>query len=249
MKRLAIQSFCFREFKDNARVASMVKGLGLGGIELCRVHADFRDVGGFGVVVGTYRTAGLEVVSIGVNAIGPDEAEARDIFACAKAAGCSVMSVNFKLEGIERSLALCDRLAEEYGIRAAIHVHGGRHWLGNKEALDWVFARTSKRIGLNLDTAWAMDARENPVDMARVYSDRLYILHLKDFTWKPDRVPVDVSVGTGNLKLPELKAALVETGFSGQMVIEYEGDPADPLPALGSCVAAIKGSFAGLFTE
>jgi sugar phosphate isomerase/epimerase len=240
MKRLAIQSYCFREFKDNAKVASMVKELGLSGIEVCAVHADFQKPAGFDSVISTYASAGVPVVSIGVNNIGTDEAAARNIFSFAKKAGCAAMSVNFKLEGIEKSLALCDKLSEEFGIKAGIHNHGGRHWLGNREALDWVFARSSKRIGLSLDTAWAMDARENPVDMIRAYADRLHLMHLKDFLYKPDRTPEDVPVGSGNLKLAEAVKALEEIKFSGQLIIEYEGNPADPMPALSACVKTVK---------
>ena len=37
-----------------------------------------------------------------------------------------------------------------------------------------VFASTSPRIGLCLDTAWALDAHEDPVAMAGKFADRLY---------------------------------------------------------------------------
>ena len=36
-----VQSFCFRNTKDNVEVAKLVKEIGLDAIELCRLHVDF----------------------------------------------------------------------------------------------------------------------------------------------------------------------------------------------------------------
>ena len=104
----------------------------------------------------------------------------------------------------------------------------------------WVFGQTSDRIGLSLDTAWAIDSRENPVAWVRKFGDRLYILHLKDFVYQPDREPKDVIVGTGNLSLTDLDKALIDAAFDGAWVLEYEGDVDNPIPALKECVVAIE---------
>ena len=76
--------------------------------------------------------------------------------------------------------------------------------------------------------------------MAEQFGDRLYSLHFKDFTFKPDRSPVDVVVGTGNLDLPGLVKLLDKQNFSGPAIIEYEGDVDNPAPAVAKCVEAIK---------
>ena len=236
---LAVQSYCLRGISDAAEVAAAVRACGLRRIELCRIHADWDDSTAFGALCGAYRRDGVEVMSIGVNRIGSDRQEARKLFECAKAAGLTRMSVDFPLDGIDDAVAIADELTEEYGVVAGIHNHGGRHWLGSTTALRGVFGKTSGRIGLNLDTAWALDSREDPIAMVREFGDRLHLVHIKDFVFEPDRTPKDVVVGTGNLALGELDRALADVGFAGEAVLEYEGDVDNPVPALKECVVKI----------
>jgi sugar phosphate isomerase/epimerase len=150
------------------------------------------------------------------------------------------MSVNFTIKNIDAELESAEALAEEFDMKLGIHNHGGYHWLGNADCLDWVFSKSSKRIGLCMDTAWAIDARMDPVAWVEKYAERLYNVHFKDFTYNADRTHNDVPVGTGILDLEKLLAALDKIGYSGISVLEYEGDPADPEPALTECVAQMK---------
>jgi inosose dehydratase len=245
---LGIQSFCLREFKDNASAAAMVRECGLGAIEIWRGHIDFQKSEGFAGALKAYRDAGVKVISSGVNLITGDEKEARNLFEFSKAAGTGVMSVDFQLEGLDEAIGVAERLSDEYGVKLAVHNHGGRHWLGSREALRWLFSRTSRRIGLNLDTGWAVDARQDPAAMADEFADRLYVVHLKDLTYKPDRTPVDVMVGTGTVDLAKLKIELEKIGFAGYGIVEYEGDAKNPVPALRKCIEAIRTGLPGLFT-
>jgi inosose dehydratase len=244
---LGLQSYCLREFKDNVRAASMVRECGLAAIEVWKGHIDFQNADTHAEAIKTYANAGVRIVSTGVNLITPMENDAINIFTFAKTAGVTMISVDFKLEGLDESLEVAERLSEKFGISLAIHNHGGRHWLGNRESLRWIFHRTSKRIGLCLDTAWSIDSGEDPVTMVEEFSQRLFTLHLKDFTYKPDRSLQDVVVGSGNVSLPKLKAALEKTGFSGLMIIEYEAEPKNPVPSLQKCVKAVKAGLDGLF--
>ena len=50
-------------------------------------------------------------------------------------------------------------------------------------------------------------------------------MHYKDFLFDRRGQWSDQVVGTGNLDLPKVVAALEETGFDGPAVIEYEADP------------------------
>jgi sugar phosphate isomerase/epimerase len=237
---LGIQSFCLRGIDDNADVAEAVKRCGLRRIEVCAKHTTFDDPSTVKSMADVYSQHGVSVVSIGVNKLTADRGQAGTLFECAKAAGLSCMSVDFPLdESIEESVKLADELSESYGITVGIHNHGGRHWLGSRTALRWVFGKTSTRVGLSLDTAWAIDAREDPLEMVREFGDRLHLLHIKDFTYKPDRTPEDVVVGTGILSLEALDQALSEKGFQGEAILEYEGDVNDPIPALRKCVDAV----------
>jgi sugar phosphate isomerase/epimerase len=239
LKNLAVQSWCFRSFKDNQKVASLLKELGLSSIELCAVHCDFKNPSAWAPALKTYKDAKVRIVSIGVEGFGPDEADARTRFEFAKQAGCKVISATFNPATFAQTVPVVTKLADEYNINLAIHNHGGYNWLGNSEILDHVFHTTSPRIGLCLDTAWALDASQDPVKMAEKFASRLYSVHIKDFVFDKAGHPEDVVVGTGNLKLADLMKTLKAGGFKGEMILEYEGDVENPLPALAKCVAAV----------
>jgi inosose dehydratase len=246
---LSVQSFCFRDFKDNHETAGLVKEIGLSAIEICGIHCDFGDQSGHQSCIDTYSRAGVRIASIGVNGLSSREAN-KPFFEFAKKAGLKVMSVNFSLDDrIEDSLKTADAMAEEYGIDLGIHNHGGHHWLGNNDSLAWVFSKTSRRVGLCLDTAWALDARMDPIKTIRTFGDRLHVVHLKDFVFNRDRTQEDVIVGTGNIDLGETRQALKEVGFEGEAIIEYEGDRANPVPSLRECVIKIRSELSEILTE
>jgi inosose dehydratase len=243
---LGVQSYCFREFRDNAAVSRMVKELGCPSIELCGVHVDFQKPVAFAGAIAAYRDRGIAIAATGVNRITGREREDRNLFEFLKACGAPAMSVDFAPDGLDEALASAECLSEEYGVRCAVHNHGGRHWLGSAQALSYLFGRASARIGLCLDTAWALDSREDPVDMVEKFGHRLYAVHLKDFIFDRARRPEDVVVGTGNLDLAKLDAKLRAVGFGGSAIIEYEGDAKNPMPALRQCVEAVRQGMSSL---
>ncbi len=236
---LGVQSYCFRGFNDNETTAEMVKETGLSGIELCGVHADFQKRDLFENVIKTYTDRGVEIMSTGVNRLSGNEDQDRPFFDFLRAAGAGYMSIDFGTDIIEKGFKDVEKLAEEYDVRLAIHIHGGRHWLGNSDTLRWIYGKTGRRIGLCLDTAWALDSGEDPAAMAREFSDRLHILHLKDFIFDKARRPEDVIIGSGNLDLGALAKVLEQTGFDGISILEYEGDVDNPAPVLKDCVSVI----------
>lgn len=238
--RLAVQSWCLRNSKTHAQVIAKVKELGLRRIEICAVHANFGQPETFDGILAAYRKAGITIVSIGVEGFGPDATAARNRFEFAKKAGCKVISANFSPSTFLAALPVVYPLCDEYGINLAIHNHGGYHWLGSGEILDWVFSFTRPCIGLNMDTAWAMDARQDPVQWAERYAKRLYAVHIKDMVFARNRIGEDVVVGTGNLDLPKLMKTLKAKGFKGEYIIESEGNPENPVPGILQGIEAIR---------
>jgi sugar phosphate isomerase/epimerase len=236
---LAVQSWCYREFKTAKDLIAKVKETGLSRLELCGVHADFNKPETFDATIKPYTDAGVTIVSIGVETFNNDEAFMRQRFEFARKAGCKTISVHFKPDTFLATLPIAYKLCHEYDIKLAIHNHGGYHWLGNGEILEWVFSFTRCCIGLNMDTAWALDARQNPVEWAAKFAHRLYAVHLKDFVFDRARKSSDVVVGTGNLDLPALLKTLKANNFAGPPILEYEGDFNNPVPALKQCVQAI----------
>jgi sugar phosphate isomerase/epimerase len=239
-EELAVQSFCFRAFKDNGKVAELVKECGLSRVELCAVHVDMADEKSFEGVVDAYKSAGVDIPCIAVFSFGTDETAATRYFEFAQCAGARWVGADFNPAAAPDNFRMAEKLSEKYDIPVAIHNHGARHWLGPVQMLRTVFERTSPRIGLCLDTAWALDSREDPVAMTKRFADRLLGLHLKDFVFDRAGKPEDVVVGSGNLDLPGLFAALREVEFDGCATLEYEGDVEDPVPALQKCVEAIR---------
>lgn len=239
-KELAVQSYCFRGFKANADVIEKVKAIGLSNIELCGVHVDFAADAKFGEVIDLYRNAGVRICSIGVQGFSGKEEVERKWFEFAKRAGATTISVTFALGTVPGCYRVAEKLADEYNINLGIHNHGGRHWLGSTEVLAWVFSQTSPRIGLMLDTAWALHSHEDPVAMIERFGTRLYGVHVKDFVFDRAGKHEDVVVGTGNLDLPKMIAAMKKIGFKGNVILEYEGDVNNPVPALTDCVAAVR---------
>jgi sugar phosphate isomerase/epimerase len=241
---LGVQSYCFRHFKDNKEVAQLVRQCGLERIELCAVHVDFGKPETFESVIADYHAAGVAIGSIGVQSFKDDPRAERNSFEFARAAGARDISVTFGIDSAPQCYRTAEKLADEYDMSLGIHNHGGYDWLGNIPSLQHVFANSSKRIGLCLDTAWALDAGHNAVDMAQRFADRLYGVHIKDFIFDRARRPEDVVVGSGNLDLPRLMQLINANPATHYAVLEYEGDVENPVPALQQCVAAVRASTA-----
>lgn len=241
---IGVQSFCFRNFKDNVRVAAMVKQLDLDKIEICGIHSDsFADLETWKDAVALYRDAGVEIVSIGVQGFSGDEETERRWCACAQAAGAGHIAAHFAVDSFREALPVAARLCDEYGIRIAIHCHGGYSFGGSPDVMRHLLDLGGPNIGVCLDTAWCMQIgphQGNPLHWIEQFAGRIYGLHYKDFLFDRTGMWEDVVIGTGNLDLPAVIDALDKQGFDGYAVIEYEGDADNPLPALQQCVAAVR---------
>ena len=150
-----VQSFCFRHFKDNADVAQKVRDIGLDKIEVCQVHANFRDPDSWREIVKTYNDAGVSVISIGVQTFTGDPSE-KSFFECAALAGAKHISCHFQLESYPKAITQVRAWSREYGIRVGIHCHGGYHFGGQPGVLKHLIGLGAPEIGLCIDTAWAL---------------------------------------------------------------------------------------------
>jgi sugar phosphate isomerase/epimerase len=238
-----VQSYCFRHFKDNAQVASLVREIGLDKIELCAVHADFNDPDSIPGVLDTYRQAGVSIISIGVQTFTGDPAE-EAYFQSARHAGAGHISCHFQPDSFLKAIPMVRQWSRQYGIQVGIHCHGGYNFNGNVETLKYLLSLGTPEIGLCLDTAWALQigpGHGDPIRWVREhFTGQVTGIHYKDFLFAEDGMWRDVIVGEGNLDLPELIKALGETGFAGMAVIEYEADVENPVPALKRCVESMR---------
>jgi inosose dehydratase len=216
-----VQSYCFREFKDNAEVAAKVREIGLNKVEVCGLHFDFQQSGKFKDVAKAYQDQGVSIVSIGVETFVGDEKE------------------RGALEAIKKT----QKLSDEFGVRVGIHCHGGYMFGGQPDVLDYLIKLGSPQIGLCIDTAWCMQIGPwmgKPLEWVKRYAGRIYGIHFKDFVFGRDGQWMDTVVGQGNLDLPAFIQALDAHGFDGMGVIEYEGEAKNPVPALKNCVEAMR---------
>jgi sugar phosphate isomerase/epimerase len=237
-----VQSFCFREFKDNHDVAKKVRQIGVDKIEVCGIHADFSKPEAFRDVVKIYNDAGVSVISIGVQTFtGADSEE--DWFKCAQVAGAKHISAHFRIDSYTTAVPKTAKLAEEFGMRIGVHLHGGYMFGGSPDVIEHLIKLGEGHIGLCIDTAWCMQIGPRvgqPVEWAKRFAGKIYGIHYKDFTFEKNAQWKDVVVGTGNLDLPAFVNALKAANFDGMAVIEYEADPKDPVPALTECVKQMR---------
>jgi sugar phosphate isomerase/epimerase len=237
-----VQSYCFRDFKDNADVAKKVRQIGVDKIEVCGIHADFNKPDAFPAVVKTYNDAGVKVISIGVQTFtGADNEEAW--FECAKIAGAKHISAHFRVDSFQTAVKKTAALCKKHDIKVGIHCHGGYMFGGSQDEIEHLISLGEGQIGLCIDTAWCMQIgphHGNPVYWAEKFAGKIFGIHYKDFTFDRRAQWTDVVVGTGNLDLPAFVKALKAGNFDGMSVIEYEADPANPVPALTECVKQMR---------
>lgn len=239
---LGVQSYCFRNFKDNAQVAQKVKEIGLDRVEVCRVHADFHNVPEWKEAVKVYEGAGVKIVSIGVETFDGDSKD-EAIFESAAAAGAKHISCHFKVGTFAKAIAQVKGWSDQYGIDVGIHTHGGYMFGGSPDVMQLLIDLGTPQIGLCMDTAWVLQIgpkHGDPVQWANDYAGKIKAIHFKDFTFDSNGQWNDTVVGEGTLDLPALLSALDAQNFDGVSILEYEADPENPVPALKSCVEKMR---------
>lgn len=240
--QLGVQSYCFRNFKDNSTVAKKVRDIGLTNIELCAVHADFNAPETFSDIVHIYKNEGVSIVSIGVQTFKGEDREQK-WFECAAKANAKHISAHFTIDTYLTAIPIVRKWCQEFGIRLGIHCHGGYMFGGQPDVLEYLLQLGGPEIGICIDTAWAMQIGPrlgNPVDWAKRFSNRIYGVHFKDFIFEPNGQWKDVVVGTGTLDLQAFILALEENGYPEMTVIEYEANSENPDAALKHCFESMR---------
>lgn len=244
-KELSVKGFCFRGYKDNATVAEKVKACGLDRIDLSGPQVNFKDSSQHEPAIQTYQDAGVKIVGIGAVQLSgePDDEE---FFMFCKKAGCRTITCAGEPETFFDALEKAQQWAEHYDMVIAIHNHGGKHWLGSSQMLKHVLSRCGERVGLCIDTAWAIQAGEDPLKWLDLFAGRIHAVHFKDFIFDRHGKHQDVIVGEGSLNLSAFVKGLEKIGFDGPAILEYEADIENPVPALTQCVSRMREVFSSL---
>ncbi|MBT3275027.1 MAG: sugar phosphate isomerase/epimerase [Spirochaetales bacterium] len=231
---IGIQSFCLRNFKTVESLIEKTQECGIENIEIFEGHCNVLDENTVGFV-NKIKSEGIGIDSW-FEGIPPELEQAKAFFKALKGFGCSVLVIN----DLPEDLSLASSLCREYGLKVALHNHGRKHAHGSVDALEKLFDQTDDEIGLCLDTAWMQDSGEDPIEVAKKFSSRLYGIHIKDFVFNRAGTHQDVPVGDGNLDLPLLFTTLDAVDFDGPLILEYEGNPDNPVPEIKKCVENIE---------
>ena len=230
----AVQTVSFREAASPAELCRSVLDAGFKRVELWSRHLErWPDLP---VRMGD---CGLRPVGLGIARLGDPSGDAR-WFDTARAIGAAYLTADFDASAFPAQVEDTAALARAAGIAIAIHNHGAPHWLGNVRMLTRFLADAPPEFGLCLDTAWALDSREDPAAMIRTFAPRLRAVHLKDFAFDCGRNPREVLPGDGGLRLREIQQALREAAFAGELVIETEAPDLSPADARARWVAAVE---------
>jgi inosose dehydratase len=214
--RIALETWSFHD-ADLDTMVKRVQALGVRYLELHDGHLPFTAAADQMARAKTVLSA-ARLVATGVyihDAFTESEAVARPIFEYAKTMGYGYINGGPKRE----SLPLLNRLSSEYGIRIAIHNHGPA---ARYETLGHVTSVLDAYPNLRacIDIGHFARSGVDPVRATRVLSPLAVAIHIKDVDAKGE----NTVLGDGTIDLPGVFAAMRDSGFSGLVVLEYEGD-------------------------
>ena len=181
---------------------------------------------------------GLTITSCGVIYLKNDEAQMHQAFDYVRDLGASVAVV-----GAGRDvLPTLDKVIRSYDLKAAIHNHGPNDKLfpSPLQVYDAV-KDLDRRIGVCMDIGHTFRTHEDLVDDLKKVRDRLYSMHFKDLD--SDHADAkDVPVGTGVLPIIALLRELLHSGYKGELQLEYEAEPKDPLVGMAASIGFMRGA-------
>ncbi|MBZ5497416.1 MAG: sugar phosphate isomerase/epimerase [Acidobacteriia bacterium] len=238
---LGMASYTFRAFGLDGTLA-MTRRLSLKRISLKSFHLPLEaEADEIRAAVAKVKASGLDLYAGGVIYM-QNEAEARQAFDYAKAAGMGIIVgvPNHEL------LPLVNTLVGNYDIRVAIHNHGPTDKIyPTPESAYQKIQGLDRRIGLCIDAGHAKRSGIDPAADAVRFADRLIDVHIKDVTAANERGET-CEMGRGVIDIPAFLRALIKTGYAGTVSLEYEKDEKDPLPGAAESIGYVRGVLASL---
>jgi inosose dehydratase len=186
--------------------------------------------------------AGITIMGGGTITMQNDPDQIRKDFEYARNAGMPLIYASPD----PAALDTIEKLVEEFDIKFTIHNHGpeDKWWPAPQDAYKALKPR-DERMGLCIDVGHTIRTGTDPVQAVLECQDRLYDMHVKDLRDKTDR-DSQVAVGRGVIDFPGLFTALKKIGYRGQIGLEYEIFPDDPIPGMRESLGYMRGVLAGL---
>lgn len=202
---------------------------------------------------------GVEVVSAGPEYFSTAK-QAERFFAFAKRCGFETVSVvpfgtrpdakdptkTVRFES-EEMLDVLERLVKKYDIRAAIHNHGPDmpNLYPTAEAVWNRIKNRDSRIGFCLDIGHHLRAGGDIEKAIRTYGSRIYEIHLKNIS-AANKDGYALQGPRGIIDERRVFQALVDVGFNGYCLIEYERDYRDNAMGLAETLGYYRGVAEGI---
>ena len=185
--------------------------------------------------------AGIQLAGHGVNGFTKDHAKNEKVFDFAKRAGIRNLTADPSPDSFES----LEKLVAQYNIRIAIHNHGPGHRYDKLEQVLKAVRDRHPLIGVCVDTGHVIRTKEDPVKWIRELGPRVFAAHLKDDV-KQDGGSQNVVIGKGNLDVVGVFQALKDIKFpaDGDLALEYEANPANPVDDMKNCIAVAKDAIA-----
>ena len=181
---------------------------------------------------------GLSITSCGVIYLKDAEGDMRQAFDYVRDLGASVAVV-----GVTRDqLPTLDKVIRDYDLKAAIHNHGpnDKRFPSPLEVYDAIKG-LDRKIGACMDIGHTFRMHEDLVSDLKKTNDRLYSMHFKDL--ESDHIDAKgLPVGTGVLPIIPVLRELVRSGYTGEVQLEYEIEPKDPLPGAAESLGFMRGA-------
>jgi inosose dehydratase len=186
------------------------------------------------------RKAGLTLTGGGVIAIKNAEKDVQAVFQYAKDAGMRTIVCSPEPEALD----LVEKAVRDFDLRVAIHNHGpgDKHFPSPFDVWKMVKER-DKRMGLCIDVGHTVRIKVDPVEAITQCKDRLYDFHMKDVTAAtPQGSPTEL--GKGVIDIPAVLKALLAIKYDGNVALEYEANPDNPMPGVLESYAFVRGVLA-----
>lgn len=240
--RLGIASYTFRNF-DQAHLIDFMKQLKTPYLNLKDVHLPMTPADQVSKRAAEYRAAGMKLTALGtIYFPKDDDNDIRAKFEYCKAAGVSLIVGS----PTHKTLPRVEKFVKEYNIRVGIHNHGpeDKEWPSPLTVLDAV-KNMDRRIGCCIDVGHTMRTGTDVVWAIRKAGPRLFDIHMKDLAERTVKSS-QVAVGDGLMPVRDIFQALIEMRYPGQVDLEYEIFPSDPMPGVIKSFAYMRGVLAGM---
>ena len=241
--KLGVASYSLRELSREDAIAA-VQALGTPYVNIKSFHLPYETSPEERAAARRqFEEAGLHIVGGGTIYLQEDdEDDIRFHFEYAKDCGMPLMVIAPTPETLPR----IERFVKAYDIQVAIHNHGPEdpYFPAPSDALEYIHDM-DPRVGVCLDVGHTARTGADVVEAAAEAGDRLLDLHMKDLRDLSDRDSQCI-VGEGRIPIAALFKQLQAMAYDGYVNLEYEIDPANPLPGMQRSFAYQRGVLDGL---